>query len=145
MPNAKNFFSQQEKDAIVAAIQSAEAQTNGEIRVHIEEKCPGDPMERAAHWFDKLGMAKTENSTGVLFYLAVKSHKFSVIGDKGIHEKVGDPFWQNVRDELEHHFKEGDFTGGLIAAITEAGKRLKTHFPKSEGNQNELDNDISFQ
>lgn len=145
MPSAKHFFSEEQKNAIVAAIQSAEGQTDGEIRVHIEEKCPGDPMDRAAHWFEKLGMAQTDQRTGVLFYLAIKSRKFSVIGDKGIHEKVGDEFWQSVRDEMEHHFKEGHFTKGLIAAITEAGKQLKTFFPKSEGNQNELKDDISFQ
>lgn len=144
MPSAKHFFTDEQKEQIKTAIQEAERQTNGEIRVHIEAKCPGDPMERAAHWFDKLEMAQTENATGVLFYLAIKSKQFSVIGDEGIHAKVGEDFWQSLRDEMQQHFREGQFTEGLVAAIAEAGTRLKKHFPKTEDNQNELSDDISF-
>lgn len=144
MPNAKHFFTKAQKEQIKSAIQEAEQQTIGEIRVHIEEKYTGDPLERATHWFDKLEMAKTEQRTGILFYLAVKSHKFSVIGDEGIHEKVGEAFWQSLRDEMQQHFREGKFTNGIIAAIQEAGNRLKKHFPKTADNQNELSDDISF-
>ena len=47
----KEFFSQQDRDRIVAAIKEAELDTSGEIRVHIERKCDEDVLDRAAFWF----------------------------------------------------------------------------------------------
>ncbi len=48
----------------------------------------GDVLDRAAWLFKKLGMHKTAERNGVLFYLAVKDRKFAIIGDAGINAKV---------------------------------------------------------
>ena len=45
------FFSTAEEAMIVQAIQSAEHRTGGEIRVHIESKCKGNVLDRAAWLF----------------------------------------------------------------------------------------------
>jgi len=126
------------------AIQNAELDTSGEIRVHIEEKCPGDVLDRASLIFDKLHMQNTELRNGVLFYLAVKNRKFAVLGDSGINRVVPENFWDEVRDVLLNHFRENHFTEGLVEGITLAGRQLKDHFPFHKDDVNELPDEISF-
>lgn len=138
------FFSEEQLAAIRAAIAEAERMTSGEIRVHIENRCPGEALDRATALFDKLGMNQTKEHNGVLFYLAVRSRKFAVAGDSGIHAHVGPEFWDALRSNMEQHFKEGKFTEGLCAAILEAGKQLQTHFPNQPGDVNELSDEISI-
>ena len=142
--SAKNFFTKEERTQIVAAIKEAERNTSGEIRVHIENKCPGDVLDRATYWFEKMGMHKTELRNGVLFYLAVKSRKFAIIGDEGINKTVPDDFWNNIKVRMAHQFQQGDFAKGLVRGILDAGDALKKYFPHQSDDVNELSDDISF-
>lgn len=144
MPNARNFFSAEEKQAILEAILSAEKDTSGEIRVHIEDYCKGELLDRAALLFDQLGMKKTEQRNGVLFYLAVKDRKFAVIGDAGINALVEENFWDAIKQSMTVHFKQSAFTQGLISGIETAGQKLKAHFPYKNNDVNELSDEISF-
>jgi uncharacterized membrane protein len=141
---AKQFFSEQEQQQIIAAIKDAEQQTSGEIRVHVEPKCSSKVMDRATQVFEKLGMHNTALKNGVLFYVAYTDKKFAVIGDKGIHEKVTQHFWDEVKELLAGHFKNGRFAEGLCLGIERAGTKLKTHFPHQQDDTDELSNDISF-
>lgn len=126
------------------AIGEAEHATSGEIRVHIETSCPGDVLDEAAWLFRKLGMHKTADRNGVLIYLAVKEHKFAIIGDTGINSVVPIGFWDTIRDHMYHHFNEGLFTEGLTEGILMAGEKLKEYFPYSKDDVNELTDTISF-
>lgn len=141
---AKDFFSEAERQQIVDAIKAAELDTSGEIRVHLDKKCPEDVLDRAAYWFEKLQMHKTEQRNGVLFYLAHEDHKFAVLGDVGINQKVPENFWNAIKDQMIADFKEGEFANGLANGIIESGKQLKTHFPYQSDDVNELSDDISF-
>ena len=89
---AKDFFSKEETGEIKKAILNAELDTSGEIRVHIENECGGDALDRASYVFSKLKMDKTELNNGVLFYLAIQSKKFAIIGDSGINKEVPENF-----------------------------------------------------
>jgi len=142
--SSDKFFSKQEQADIKSAIKEAELNTSGEIRVHIETKLKGDPLDRAAYLFDRMGMHKTEERNGVLFYLAVDSRKFAILGDSGINQKVPDNFWDNIRTDMENCFKNGNFTQGLATGIVLAGEQLKKHFPYHPDDVNELSDDISF-
>jgi uncharacterized membrane protein len=142
--NAVNFFTKQEKEEIKAAVKEAELSTSGEIRVHIDNHCKEDVMDRAAWWFAKLDMHKTEQRNGVLFYLAVKDHKFAILGDAGINAVTPDEFWDHIKEKMLDHFSPGDFVRGLQEGILMAGQALKEHFPYQEGDVNELSDDISF-
>jgi uncharacterized membrane protein len=142
--NASTFFSKEQQTTIVAAIHEAENATSGEVRVHIESSCRGDVLDRAAWIFKKLGMHKTSERNGVLFYLAVEDKKFAVIGDGGINAKVPEGFWDDVKELLRKEFIEGRFTEGLSAGIVLAGKHLKEHFPHQKDDVNELSDEISF-
>jgi uncharacterized membrane protein len=141
---SKTFFTTQEQDQIIESIRLAELNTSGEIRLHIEAKCEGDAYERAKVVFEQLGMHATEQKNGVLFYLAYADHKFAILGDKGIHEKVSQQFWDAEKELLLSYFKQQKFAEGLCLAIAQAGEKLKQHFPYQSNDTNELSNDISF-
>jgi uncharacterized membrane protein len=141
---ASTFFTKEQQAKIVAAVKEAEENTSGEIRVHIETSCKGEVLDRAAWIFGKLGMHKTAQRNGVLFYLAVEDRKFAVIGDAGINAKVPEGFWDSIKEHLAKEFKSGRFTEGLSTGIIEAGKHLKRHFPHQKDDVNELSDEISF-
>ncbi len=137
------FFSNKEKEQIVAAIEEAEKRTSGEIRVHVEPGSGKDPIVRAKEVFEKLGMAKTDLRNGVLIYLAAKDRCFAIIGDQGIDKVVPANFWEDTKEQMSLLFKEGRFTDGVCNAIKSAGGHLAAHFPYQRGDVNELSNDIS--
>ncbi len=140
----KDFLSEDDKKKIIDAIKEAELNTSGEIRVHIESRCKGNVLDRAAYIFKKLKMYKTEQRNGVLFYLAYKDRKFAILGDAGINSKVPDDFWDRIKERMAEKFKEGRFVEGLTEGIKESGLQLKTHFPYQTDDVNELSDDISF-
>jgi len=142
--SARNFFTKDQQETIKQAIARAELNTSGEVRVHIDEKCEGDVLDVAAAHFARLEMHKTTQNNGVLFFLAVADHKFAIIGDKGINEKVPVDFWDTIRDTMLQHFKQGQFTEGLSKGIEMAGEKLKEHFPYQSNDTNELSDDVSF-
>ncbi len=144
MTKAKNFFSKEEQLEIKKAILNAELDTSGEIRVHVDNECIGDALDRASYIFGKLKMDRTELHNGVLFYLAIKSKKFAIIGDSGINKEVPENFWEEIKTKMTDNFVSGDFTTGLIEGITMAGIRLKKHFPYHIDDINELPDEISF-
>ena len=141
---ASTFFSKEQQAQILASVKEAELETSGEIRVHIETSLKGDVLDRAAWLFSKLGMDKTAERNGVLFYLAVSDRKFAIIGDAGIDAKVPAGFWDEISELLKKNFKEGKFTEGMSEGIIKAGDQLKTHFPHRLDDVNELPDEISF-
>jgi len=141
---ASSFFTKEQQALILASVKEAEKNTSGEIRVHIETNCSGDVLDRAAWIFGKLGMHKTAERNGVLFYLAVEDKKFAVLGDGGLNAKVPEGFWNNIKEHLRKEFSAGNFTEGLSEGIIMAGQQLKSHFPYQKDDVNELSDEISF-
>lgn len=141
---ASTFFTGEQNARVSDAIREAELGTSGEIRVHIETGLTGNVLDRAAWIFEKIGMHATEDRNGVLIFLAVKSKQFAIIGDRGINAKVPENFWDKVKDVMEKHFRNGDFTEGLVQGILLAGNQLKEHFPYKKDDINELPDEISF-
>ncbi len=139
----KHFFTPEQEQQVIAAIQEAEKNTSGEIRVHIEPTTDKEAYERAQEVFFQLEMDKTAQQNGVLFYVAYESHLFAILGDKGIDAVVPDDFWQEEVDLVIRHFKEEQYAEGLSKAILEAGKKLKAYFPYQDDDINELSDEIS--
>jgi len=142
--NPKKFLGKENENLIMGAIQKAEAQTSGEIRVHIESKCKGDVLDRAAWLFKKLGMQATRERNGVLVYLSISDHKFAIIGDSGINKAVPAGFWNEIRELMILHFTKGEFATGLIKGIEMTGEHLKKYFPSEANDENELSDEISY-
>lgn len=143
MSKSKEFLSKEEETAIVEAIQQAEKNTSGEIRVHIEAHTDEDHFEHALKVFQQLEMHQTELRNGVLIYIAVEDHKFVILGDEGINNVVANDFWDKTKDIMQGHFRKGDFKTGIVEGILQAGKELKAHFPYQDDDENELSNEIS--
>lgn len=141
--NINNFFTPEEQELIVQAIRDAELATSGEIRLHLEKYCKGDPLERAITIFRKLKMHETALHNGTLIYLAIKDKKFAIFGDEGINKVVPENFWEDTRDMMQEHFRKGEFYQGLTQAIAMVGEKLKSYFPHQSDDVNELSDDIS--
>lgn len=142
--SVQKYFTEENKLEITNAIRVAETNTSGEIRVHIEKHCKGDVLDQAAYVFEKLAMHKTDLRNGVLFYLAVEDHKFAILGDAGINQKVDDDFWESTKQLVITKLKEGLYSEGLADGIIKAGEKLKEHFPYQDDDVNELSDEISF-
>ncbi len=144
MANATDFFSKKERLLIKEAIEAAELNTSGEIRVHLVNHCHGDIMDCAAAMFEKLNMHKTEKRNGVLFYIAVKDKKFAILGDAGINEVTPENFWEEIKTNMQGFFKEDQFAEGLVSGIVMAGDALSKYFPYQSDDKNEISNEISY-
>jgi len=142
----KPFFTAEEQAQIVAAIGASEKQTSGEIRLFVESHCKFvDPLDRAAEAFFKLKMDATKEHNAVLVYVAMKDRQLAIFGDKGIHEKVGDAFWNEQVKKMLSHFTANDYAGGLEKIISEIGEALRSNFPYNEDSDtNELPDDIVY-
>jgi len=137
------FLTEQEKQALVNAIAAAERMTSGEIRVHLDKSCKGDPLARAIRLFTQLNMHDTVARNGVLIYVAPKDRKLAIVGDEGINAIVASDFWNKTKDNLLLAFKSESYFEGLASAIKEVGSLLKQYFPYEESDTDELSNEIS--
>lgn len=137
-----SFFSQLDSERIVGAIADAERKSSGEVRVHVTRRRPEDLEARARHRFELLGMTRTADRNGVLFYIAPAVRRFQILGDIGIHAKAGPDFWKEVAAEMEHSFRLGEFTEGIVRGVAKVGEVLARHFPRSAADRDELPNVI---
>lgn len=142
----KDFFNQEEKDQILAAIRNAEIRTSGEIRIFVESRCRYvDPIDRAAELFFGLKMNETEQRNAVLVYIALKDHQLAIFGDQGIYEKTGQEFWNKEVSQMLRQFNRQNYVDGLVQVTTEIGEALQKHFPFDQTtDKNELPDDIVF-
>ena len=140
-----SFFSKLDNDRIVEAIAEAERGSSGEIRVHVTGRKPESLEERARRRFELLGMTKTAERNGVLFYIAPSVRRFQILGDAGIHEKCGPDFWKEVAAEMEERFRHGDFTEGIVQGVRKVGEILARHFPRAKHDRDELPDAIDHE
>ena len=139
----KEFLSKVDHDRVVRAIREAEARSSGEIRVYIHRgNLDGDALMVARQRFSRLGMEKTRDRNAVLLFISPRAHKFAVVGDKAVHEKCGNDYWEQVINTMREHFRNDRFSQAIGDAIKEIGDVLATHFPPKPGATNELSNEI---
>ena len=133
-----------DEDRVVEAIRRAESETSGEIRVSVAPLFWGSVEKAAWKAFERLGMTRTAERNGVLIFLVPARRRFVVLGDEGIHRKVGQEFWEAVAAAMSGKFREGDFTTGLVQGIEEIGHRLKEQFPHQPDDVDELPDEVDF-
>jgi len=144
MPTRRRLMRQIDIAAVRAAIAASEKRTSAEIRVSVSVFFWGD-VERASHRaFDRLGMRNTRDRSGVLIFLVPARRKFAVVGDQGIHERAGDDFWRAVAAAMQVHFRNSEFTAGLVAGVTALADELAVHFPPEAGDHNQLPDDVDL-
>ena len=138
----KEFLGKLEHDRIARAIATAEATTSGEIRVFIQRGNVADAVSDARDQFERLGMTQTRERNAVLVFVAPRAQKFAVIGDRGVYEKCGQPFWEALTQAMRPHFQAQHFTDAIVHAVREAGSLLAQHFPRRPDDRNELPNAV---
>jgi uncharacterized membrane protein len=138
------FLSDDDLEAVARAVAEAERHTSAEIRVHLDHSCDGDPLQRAIRVFERLGMHKTAARHGVLVYISVTDRKLAVIGDRGIHERVGEAYWKGLVAAVRGRMSQQQPRDGLIHAIAEVGRELGRHFPRRPNDKNAHSDDVSF-
>lgn len=141
----QKFFTPEQQQLIVNAIQNAERCTSGEVRVFVESRCSYmDALDRAAEVFGEMEMYKTAERNGVLIYVAIKDHQLAVLGDEGIHQKVGNEYWNTEVQKMLRDFNREDYVHGIAVCVEDIGKALQHFFPYTAQDSNELSNDIQF-
>ncbi len=142
---AEDYFTPHEKQVITDAIRQAEKYTSGEVRVFVESKCSYvNAIDRAKELFDKLDMHKTAERNAVIVYVAIKDRQLAIFADAGIHEKVGQQFWNEQLKLMLQHFNKEYYVDGIATVVKEIGKALQTYFPYQKNDVNELPDDIVF-
>lgn len=138
-----DFLEHLDRHRITDAIRNAEMQTSGEIRVHVQPTTRGADIRAVAErTFERLGMTKTALRNGVLLFIATQDHRFAILGDRGIDEKVPAGFWDEIAAKLTIRFRNAEYTEGIVEAIAASGERLRAFFPRAAGDVNELSDDI---
>jgi uncharacterized membrane protein len=142
----KEFFTDEEKQQLVEAIQKAEQRTSGEVRVFVESRCRFvNALDRAKEIFFRLKMNETELRNATLIYVAVKDKQAAVFGDEGIHQKVGKKYWEDEVMKMLLLFKKEQLADGICQAINDLGEALVFYFPYNrESDKNELPDEIIF-
>jgi len=142
----KEFFTDEEKEAIVSAVREAEQRTSGEVRVFVEHRCRYvDAIDRAVEIFGSLQMHQTDLKNAVLVYVATKDRQLAIFGDEGIHNKVGDQYWENEVRKMISAFNRDNVAEGIRQCVLNIGSALSTHFPYDRNtDKNELPDDIVF-
>jgi len=142
----KNFFTAEEQQFIIEAIQNAERLTSGEVRVFVESKCSYmDAIDRAAELFFQLEMQKTDDRNAVLVYVAMKDRQLAVFGDEGIHKRVGNEYWSTEVKKMISNFNRENYAAGIAEVVKDIGTALTKNFPfNNDTDKNELPDDIVF-
>jgi len=142
----KNFFTAEEQQLIIEAIQNAERMTSGEVRVFVESKCSYmDAIDRAAELFFQLEMQKTDDRNAVMVYVAMKDRQLAVFGDEGIHNKVGNEYWSAEVKKMISNFNRENYAAGIAEVVKDIGTALTKNFPfNNDTDKNELPDDIVF-
>ncbi len=138
-------FTSEEQEQLRKAIENAERNTSGEIRICVERRSKTDDLfEYASSHFLKMEMDKTAQRNGVLIYISLEDRKFAIIGDVGIDRVVPEGFWETTKEAMLEHFKAGSIVSGLETGIEMAGQKLKAYFPYGDNDVNELSDEITY-
>ena len=113
---------------IARAIAAVEDGTSGRIAVRIVPDANVDALPRATREFGRTGLNRHEGGNAVLILVAPKARQFAVVGDRALHEHVGDAFWNDVIEDSRPYFARGEIAGGVVHAVERVGAALKAHF-----------------
>lgn len=139
----KKFLERLDQKRVLAAIQEAERQTSGEIRIHVQPKATGGELRAVAErTFERLGMTKTALRNGVLLFIATEEQRFVILGDRGLDQKVPAGFWDDIAVRLGERFVKGELTEGIEEAVLAAGLQLRAFFPRAADDVNELSDEL---
>ena len=83
-------------------------------------------------------MHSTKGQTGVLIFVSLEELQAAIVADRGIASKVPADYWHSPQAMIMDGITKNQPTDGIIAAVADIGKYLKTHFPHLVDDVNEL-------
>jgi putative membrane protein len=84
---------------------------------------------RAMRAFHENALHRTAEGTGVLVFASLFEHEAVILGDHGIHARMGDD-WDRAVAALTAGMRAGDPAKGFVDAIAVCGAKLAEHFPR---------------
>jgi len=120
-----------ESHRIRDALRRAEAGTSSRLAVRIVPDATLDAFERAKAEFLSGGLQTHPAANAGLILVAPKARSFAVLGDRALHERVGQAFWDDVVAEMSDAFKTGTIVDGIVLGIDRLGAALHQHFAQA--------------
>jgi uncharacterized membrane protein len=118
-----------ERATIARALADAEDGTTGRIGVRVVPDRDVDAFERAKREFVRAGLHHHAPENAVLILVAPKARRFAIVGDRALHQRVGEAFWHSVVADTKPFFARGAVLDGIVYAVGRAGDALRAHFP----------------
>ena len=145
-----HFINDDELLRISQKIKETEKKTAGEICVTVREHRHflirnKSVKELAETEFIRLGIGKTRDKTGVLIFILLEGRQFYILTDSGINGKVPQNTWDDIKEEMQNMFIDGEFSKGILHGIEKAGKILSLHFPSKPDDINEIPDKVQIE
>ena len=137
------FFEDGFSRLVEKAIEEAELLTSAEFKLHIEEVCNENVLDRAAFVFSELELHKTEQRNAVLLYVSVNDRKVSILADAGAKAHLSEQFLSETLSTLINDFKMNQYAQGIGSCFRNIASALKSNFPYQENDINEISNKVS--
>lgn len=96
--------------------------------------------ERAYELFTECGVHGTRQGTGILLLLSEFEHRAVLLGDRAVHEVVGEDGWRERAERLIAQIRSGRASDGVLALIDDLSHTLSERFPRLPDDVNELPN-----
>ena len=139
------MFSEVDEQRLVRAIANAERDNRGEVRLHVEARCPvDDPQLRARALYRQQALHRTRDDTAVLLYVAEASRVAAVHAGQGIHGCAEADFWQSVTEAVAGGYRDGRPVDGPVAALDRVGALLREHAAGDDVAGNELPDEVTY-
>src|SRR5262249_17843272 len=94
-----------------------------------ERRATEGAEEQALQESHRAGLHRTRHATGVLLFVSLLERRVIVLGDEGIHARVGEQHWTATTQAVLDGIRAGSLRVGLIAGIARCGAVLAEHFP----------------
>ncbi len=105
-----------------------------------EQRAAVDSRSKQA--FVEFGLTETRDRSGVLLLVSELEHRVQLLADRGVNDRVEAGVWQRDLDALIVAIAQGRPGDGLVTAVTQIGELLAQHFPQSQGDTNELGDQV---
>lgn len=108
---------------------------------------PGREAENAVHgaafrMFAERAIDRTKGRTGILLFVSELERRAVLLGDVGIHERVGSDGWPRLVDHLILRIKEGRAADGIEEVLERLEGTLAERVPVEASDENELPNAV---
>ena len=93
---------------------------------------------RAISHFKVGAERRTHGRTGIMIYLSMREHRAEIVADQPIAIRVPAEVWGEAMADMLGEIRQGRIAQGMAAGIRDVGVVLSQHFPRGDGDVNEL-------